>query len=576
MIREMLRRYRRRYIAGVLLLLVTNGCGLAIPLLLRDAVEALRGRREAPSVATCALLIVALASMQALVRAGSRLAVLGASRRIAYDLRNRFFAHLQRLPATFFGQVTPGDLMSRAVNDMMSVRSFFGPGIMNLANTFIVYVASLSVMTWISPRLTLAALLPMPLLVLSVQRVSRHLHTRSRASQERLAALSDHAQENLTAIQMVKTYAQEESECAQFARLSADLRSANLALARVRGTLIPLMGSLGGAGSLVAVWVGGQMVARGLISLGEFVAFSAYLGFLVWPTVAMGWVINTYQRGRVAMRRLEEILSHPAEDEGARPDAGITAVEGSIELRHLTVAHAGGGAPALHDVSLKIDAGETVALVGPVGSGKTTIASILTRFLPVPDGTVFIDGKDINRIPLDVLRPAIGYAPQEAFLFSRTLGENIAFGLDTPRADAVEAAARMAGLSRDLEAFPDGLDTRVGEGGLTLSGGQRQRAALARALILRPRILILDDSLSSVDAETEQTVLSGVFSAARAATSILISHRLAAVQRADRIFVLDAGRLVETGTHESLLARDGLYARMFRRQTRSRLLQEEA
>ena len=571
----MLRRYRRRFLAGAALLLATNACGLLIPLILKDAVETLQLRPQAGGVARHALLIAAIATLQVSVRTGSRLAILGASRRIAFDLRNRFFAHLQRLPAAFYDRVTPGDLMSRAVNDMMSVRSFFGPGVMNLANTFIAYTAALAIMAWISPLLTVAALIPLPLLVFTVQRVSRHLYARSRAVQEQLATLSDRVQENLTAIHMVKTYAQEERECADFGRLAGNYRQANLALARVRGLLIPLMGSLGGAGSLVAVWVGGQMVARGSITLGEFVAFSAYLGLLVWPTVAMGWIINTFQRGLAAMRRLEEILSLQGEESDLGVDGSIQDLRGEIEIRHLTVSHVEGGPPALHDLSLHIEPGTTVALVGSVGSGKSTIANILPRFLRVQDGTVFIDGHDINRIPLDVLRGAIGYAPQEAFLFSRTLRDNIAFGLPESAVPAVDEAALLAGLARDLEAFPDGLETRVGEAGLTLSGGQRQRAALARALVLEPRILVLDDSLSSVDAETEQHVLAGLFDLARTRTSLLISHRLAAVKWADRIVVLESGRIVESGTHDELLAAGGPYAHMFRQQAIEREMQAE-
>lgn len=563
----MLLRYRWRYLTGAALLLATNGCGLLIPLILKDAVESLRAQPQIAGVARYALAIAGVATMQAAVRSLSRLAILGASRHIAYDLRNRFFAHLQRLPTSFYSRMTTGDLMSRAVNDMMSVRSFFGPGVMNLANTCIAYTASLAIMTWIHPWLTLAALVPMPLLIFTVQRISRQLYTRSRKVQESLATVADRVQENLTAMHMVKTYAQEERECADFNRLAGEYRQANLALARVRGALIPIMGSLGGAGSLIAVWVGGQMVASGTLTLGEFVAFSAYLGFLVWPTVAMGWIINTYQRGLAAMRRLEEILSRETEDTGSEPDRSILELRGDIEMRRVTVSHEEGGTPALHDISLRIAAGECVALVGPVGSGKSTIANILPRFLPVPDGTVFIDGHDINRIPLEVLRGAIGYAPQEAFLFSRSLRDNIAFGLAESDALAVDEAALLAGLARDLEAFPNGLETRVGEAGLTLSGGQRQRAALARALVLEPRILILDDSLSSVDAETEREVLAGLFDLTRGRTSLLISHRLATVKWADRIVVLNGGRIIETGTHDDLLAAEGLYARMFRRQT---------
>jgi ATP-binding cassette subfamily B protein len=566
-IRENLRRYWPRYAAGAILLLATNGLALLIPLLLRDAVEQIRLQPEMFRAGRFALLIVAVATLQAVVRSGSRVAILGASRVIAYDHRNRLFSHLQKLPAAFHSRASTGDLMSRAVNDMMSIRSFYGPGVLNILNTAIMYSAALALMAWISPVLTLAALLPLPFIMLSVQQVSRRLHVRSRAVQERLAALSEMVQENLTGIRLVKTYAREEHEARAFDALSGAYRQDNLALARVRGLLVPLMGSLGGVGTLIAVWIGGRLVASGTITLGEFVAFSAYLGLLVWPSVAMGWVINTVQRGLVAMRRLQEILDVPTEEEASTAESGITDLRGDIEIRRLTVAHEEGGPPALLDLSLKISAGQIVALVGPVGSGKSTVAEILPRFVPVPDGTVFIDGHDINHIPLPVLRESIGYAPQEAFLFSRSLRENIAFAVESPADDEVERAARSAGLARDLAGFPQGLETPVGEGGLTLSGGQRQRAALARAVIRTSRILILDDSLSSVDAGTEQEILAGLGTLTRQRTTLLISHRLAAARRADRIFVLQDGRVVEEGNYTELMAAGGLFAEMSRHQS---------
>lgn len=561
----MLRRYRRRFATGAVLLLATNAMALWIPLVMRDAVEALRHEPAAATVGWYALLMGALATGQVVVRTASRVAVLGASRRVAFDLRNRFFAHLQRLPASFHARTPTGDLMSRAVNDMMSVRSFFGPGVMNVMNTGMVYIAALSLMTWISPQLTLAALLPLPLLMFTVQRTSRRLYARSRAVQERLAQLSDRAQENLSGIRLVKTYAREDAEIAAFSKISGDYRQDTLAMARVRGVLVPLMGSLGGVSSLIAVWFGGRLVAAGTISLGDFVAFSAYLAMLVWPTVAMGWVINSFQRGLVAMRRLQEILDRPVEDEYQGGDPSITELRGEIEIRNLTVSY-DDGPPALRDLSLRIRAGESVVLVGPVGSGKSTVAEILPRFVPVPRGTVFIDGHDINDIPLAVLRRHLGYAPQEAFLFSRSLRDNIAFGVDEAPADEVERAAFLSGLSRDLEGFPQGLDTWVGEGGVTLSGGQRQRAALARALIRSPRILILDDSLSSVDAETEQQILDGLEEITAHRTSILISHRLSVAARAQRVVVLDGGRVVEEGSAADLIRKGGLFAEMSLRQ----------
>jgi ATP-binding cassette subfamily B protein len=566
LIREILVRYRGRFITGFLLLLGTNALALVIPLLLRDAVEALRQTPDPGRAVRAALLVALVATLQAAARTGSRLAILGASRLAAFDLRNQFYAHLQKLPPPVYARMTTGDLMSRAVNDMMSVRSFFGPGIMNLLNTGVVYIAGLALMVWIHPGLTLAALLPLPLLYLAVQQASRRLYARSRAVQERLGEISDRVQESLSGIHLIRTYAQEDREGESFLRLCDAYRGESLALARARGALVPLMGTVGGASTLVVLWLGGKLVAEGAMTLGDFVAFTGYLAMLVWPTVAMGWVINSFQRGLVAMRRLREILDLPGEADGDRPDRSITALRGEIEFRDVTVRHPGSTAAALSRFSLSVREGETVALVGPVGSGKSTVANVLARFVPVEDGRVFVGGHDLNRIPLEVLRGALGYAPQEAFLFSRTLADNILFGRPDAGEERAHRAALDAGLRRDLAAFPQGLATRVGEGGLTLSGGQRQRSALARALVLDPRILILDDSLSSVDAETEQEILAELRGIMRGRTTIMISHRPSAVAWADRIVVLDRGRVVESGTHAELAARGGLYTRLLRRQ----------
>jgi ATP-binding cassette subfamily B protein len=483
------RPYRGAILVGFVLLLLTNALGLWIPWLLRDAIHGLEESRPLGEIARLALTMVGVALAQSVVRTVSRLQILGTSRRIVYDVRNVFFAHLQRLGARFYDTHRTGDIMSRGINDVALIQSFFGPGMLNLLNTGIVYTAVLVLLIRLDPMLTLVSLLIYPALLLVVNRLSRRIYSRSRAVQEQLAAISNRAQENLSGIQQVKTYVQEEREVEAFRELCSEFRDRNLAMARIRGSMVSVIGVAAGMATLVVLFVGGRHVIEGRITLGDFVAFNAYLALLARPTIALGWIINVFQRGIGAMERVSELLDLRPEIPPPTPEQALetSTVAGDIELRGLSFAYESrraGDATEDHgcslcDIDLHIPEGSRVALVGPVGSGKSTLVNLLARMYPVPRGTILIGGEDINDIAVPRLRRSLGYVPQEAFLFSRSIRENIAFRDPDAGDEDVARAVGLSHLKGDLESFPEGLETVVGERGFTLSGGQRQRATLA-------------------------------------------------------------------------------------------------
>ncbi|MBR9977696.1 MAG: ABC transporter ATP-binding protein [Bacteroidetes bacterium] len=570
-----LRHYRGPLLRGIVYVFFSTIFAVIAPVIIRDAVDGLQQDVSRGMLLNYALLIVLVSAISGVFLYLTRQTIIVVSRRIEYDLRNDFLSHVMRLSPRFFGTTTTGDLMAYSGNDISAVRMFVGPAVMYSANTVFNFIIIVWLLLQIHPMLTLWGLLPLPLLSYVVHKLGTLIHKRYEEIQEHYGTLTARAQESISGIRVVKAYLREEYETSMFRALSEEYRRRNMRMVRIQSLFMPMIGMLVGFSVILIIWLGGRDVIAGRLTLGELTQFIIYLGMLIWPMAAIGWVVSLIQRAAASMKRLERIFEAPPEiADGPETDHGITAIEGDIRYTDVYYRYNDHGPDILRGVSLDISAGSTLGIVGLTGAGKSTLVNLIPRLYDPTQGVLSIDGVDARKIPLDVLRGNIAYVTQETFLFSDTLWNNIAYGVDHPTEEDILWAATVAQLDKDVADFPKGYETILGERGITLSGGQKQRVSLARAVLRRPSILILDDALSAVDTHTEEEILQRLKAVMAARSSILISHRISTVKNADHIVVLHDGVISEEGTHDILIETGGLYADIYQKQLLAAELEE--
>lgn len=568
-------KYKTKLFWGMLFILISNAGTVYLPILLKDAINDLRNNVSNQQLLKYALLIVGTSIIAGIFRYLIRQTIIVVSREIEYDLRGDFWEHIQKLPLRYFQNNSTGNIMSHATNDINAVRMFIGPAVMYSIDTSIRLIIVVAIMISLNFPLTIYALLPLPILSFGVYRVGKLIHEKYTKIQENFSELTTRAQENFSGIRIIKSYVREANEIKRWSDLSKEYLRKNMNLVRVQAIIMPILYMITGISIIVVIWIGGGKVISGEMNLGEIAAFVMYLGILIWPVIAFGWVMNIIQQGEASMKRLNKILSEQYEiDDSALTDYSIKELKGEVELRNVSFKYSDSLPEVLKGLNLKIPVGSTLAIVGHTGSGKTSLINLIPRLYDVTSGNIFIDGRNIKNIPLDVLRTNVAVVQQESFLFSDNVYGNISYGLHDVDKKRVEEVSRIANFDKDVKSFPKGYETMVGERGITFSGGQKQRASLARALATDPKILILDDSFSAVDTNTEEEILKNLRAFMKDRTSIIISHRISTVKDADKIIVLADGKIAEQGTHDKLVELNGIYADLHYKQLLEKELEE--